>query len=91
MLATCNAAVEFWLPSALVIDLRVTTYDWGDEMGLIFNAGASRWVDDTPFPKAMVISDLNREGLKSLVRDEMGVKPESLLFESVEDAIGARD
>lgn len=40
-----------------------------------------------PFPVAALVSDRNRKGLTSLVRDEMDAQPELLLFESFEAAV----
>ena len=38
------------------------------------------------FPLAAIVSDLNREGFASLVKDEMGGVPETFLFETLDDA-----
>jgi len=42
-------------------------------------------------PVAVIRSDLNREGLTSLVRDEMDENPQEWLHESLEDAVTAID
>jgi len=39
------------------------------------------------FPTACIVSDLNRAGLTSLVKQEMGMSPDELLFQSVEAAV----
>ena len=43
------------------------------------------------FPVAVVVSDLNRKGLTSLVVQEMGADPRRWLFESIEEAALAVD
>ncbi len=43
------------------------------------------------FPRACVVSDLNREGLTSLVRLEMRKNPAELLFETLEEALTSVD
>lgn len=43
------------------------------------------------FPLALVTSYLCRDGLTSLVRDEMRMDPAALLFDSLDDAAEALD
>ena len=43
------------------------------------------------FPTAVIVSELNRTGMTSLVKDEMGKSPDDLLFETLEDALAAVD
>jgi hypothetical protein len=42
-------------------------------------------------PLAVVASDANREGLLSLVDDEMDLKPADILYDSIADAARALD
>jgi hypothetical protein len=83
MRAMVAAGVFAWSPQAVVLDLRGLVYEWGDNMAQVL-AG-----DD--LPRAVVVSDLNREGLMSLVEQEMFAKPEDWLFESIEEAVAAVD
>ena len=46
---------------------------------------------DGSLPLAIVVSDLNREGLTSLVKEELLEDPKHWLFESLEDALNAVD
>ena len=86
MTAIIMAALAGWEPSGLVIDLRQMKYEWGDLIVKAIDAGANRYIN-APFPTAIVISDLNREGLTSLVSDEMDEEPSKWLFESLETAM----
>jgi hypothetical protein len=43
------------------------------------------------FPLAVVVSEINRTGLTSLVRQELSKDPNDLLFENLEDALTAVD
>lgn len=42
--------------------------------------------EEVDFPIAAIVSDLNRDGLASLVKEEMRSNPEALLFETMDDA-----
>ncbi len=86
MSAIIKAGLEAWSTSALILDFRTLRYEWGDMMGLVFSASAGRYID-VPFPLAVVISDLNREGLISLVEHELTGPPFQGLCESLEDAL----
>jgi hypothetical protein len=102
--AIVMAGLEAWGPWALILDLRALAYSWGDRMQNVLGA-AQRWYEPlralrrafggeavgNDFPLAVVVSDLNREGLISLVRDEMHLDPGALLFESVDEAAAALD
>ena len=46
---------------------------------------------DADLPLAVITSDLNVTGLSSLVTDELGIDPASILFESIETAIAFLD
>ena len=98
------AGLEAWEPFAVVLDLRGLEYSWGDMMSNVLGT-ASRWYEPyypiraafggekTPreFPMAVVTSDLNREGLESLLRDYMQRDPDRVLYRSFEDAVRSVD
>jgi hypothetical protein len=86
MTAIIKAALAAWKPLGLVIDLSQMQYEWGDLIAKAIDAGAGHYID-RPFPTTIVVSDLNREGLTSLIREEMGGNPKEWLFESLEAAI----
>jgi hypothetical protein len=102
--AVIMAGLEAWKPTTLILDLRELTYAWGDEMVNVLGA-ADHWYqavyplqaafggENTPkhFPLAVVVSDANRDGLRSLVSDYMNKDPSLLLFESLEKAARALD
>lgn len=71
---------------ALVLDLQEMSYEWGDQMVRPLGAGQGHYVD-ADLPTAVVVSDLNREGLTSLVRDEMLADPSEWLFDTLEEAL----
>jgi hypothetical protein len=84
--AMIAAGVAAWQPMGVVLDLRGLRYAWGDEMARTL-AGAGIHED----PPAVVVSDLNREGLTSLVKEELGGRPEKWLYESLDDALAVVD
>lgn len=84
--AMARAALCMIQPSALVFDFREFEYEWGDMMAATLGAGDQQYVD-SEFPTAVVVSDLCRKGLTSLVSDEMFAKPDDWLFESLESAV----
>lgn len=88
MAAMTQAGLTAFEPLALVLDMRGLSYEWGDMMGHVLAAGSDQYVD-APFPTAVVVSDRCREGLTSLVQDEMDEEPEEWLFESLELACQA--
>src|SRR4051794_17767586 len=73
MAAIVAAGLQAWKPSGLVLDLRGLSYSWGDMMTVPFCVQPDLRVRDEkiPFPTVAIVSDLNRRGLTSLVRDEM--------------------
>ena len=83
MRAMIAAAIAAWDPSALVLDLTWLKYDWGDEMGRVLGT--------IGLPTTVVVSMLNREGLTSLVQDELFAEPRDWLFDSLSGAIAACD
>lgn len=91
MAAMTKAGLEAFSPSILIFDFRQLRYEWGDQMLRVLAAGDGQFIDQ-PFPTAVVVSDLCREGLSSLVRDEMfGEKVEDWLFDSLSDAVQVVD
>jgi hypothetical protein len=84
LLAANMVAVE---PYAVILDLKDLKYEWGDGMARVLN-DASRHPDEPTetIPVAVVTSPLNREGLMSLLVDEMSERPEDWLFNSLEVA-----
>jgi hypothetical protein len=88
MEAIIKAALTAFEPLGLIIDLREMQYEWGDLIVRAFGAGDSQYVN-APFPTVAIMSDLNREGLTSLVLEEIGEEPSELLYESLEEAMPA--
>jgi len=88
MTAIIKAALAAWDSVALILDLRAMMYEWGDLIGSAVFAGADRYFD-APFPTSIVISDRNREGMTSFMRDEVGQDPQKWLFDSLEEALRA--
>lgn len=88
MNASIMAGLEAWESSGLILDFQKLEYDWGKNMEYTLSLGNKwdYWSDNETYPIAIVISDLNREGLTSLVSDEMLANPEKWLFESIEKA-----
>lgn len=85
-----HAARHAWFPASIVLDFRDLSYRWGDEMSDVLSVG-SQPLFLPSLPTAVVISDLNREGLTSLVAQEMELPPTEWLFETVEAAVTAVD
>lgn len=91
------AGAELWRPSAIILDLRELHYVWGDTMAYLFqnpypppSSEAQKilgggWV----CPVLAIVSDACREGLTSLVQQEMLKDPSKLLFNSLEEAAAA--
>lgn len=102
--AMIMAGLEAWQPWAAILDLRRFGYQWGDEMENVLNA-ANRWYEPVypirgifagehlpkRFPLAVVISDLNREGLTTLVKQRMQIERPSIFYESIDEAASALD
>lgn len=79
MLGMIAAGIAAWSPMTLVLDLRKLKYAWGDEMVQVLGS--------SDVPTTVVTSDLNRNGLTSLVEQEMFAKASDWLFESLADAV----
>jgi len=88
MAAIIKAGLEAWGHSALIIDLRMMSYVWGDMIGQALTAGHGRYINAV-FPTGVIVSDRNREGLTSFVRQELDEDPAKWLFESLADALRA--
>ena len=88
MTAIVSAALAAWEPIALIIDLRKMKYEWGDEIDKALCAGDNIFIDGS-FPTAIVVSELNREGLTSLLQDEMQQDPNEWLFDSIDHALAS--
>jgi hypothetical protein len=83
-----RAALGLICPTSLVFDFRDFEYEWGDGMARTLSAGEDLYVDDD-LPVAVVVSDLCRNGLTSLIRDELFSDPGAWLFDSLESALAA--
>lgn len=79
MEAVSTLARGLWPARNRVVDLRRLSYQWGDWISSAL--GGDR--------VAIVVSDLCREGLTSLVKQEMGRNPSETLFDSLEQAFQA--
>lgn len=88
MTAMVRAGYEGFPPDALVIDCSDLKYEWGDEMTGVLCVGQDYYVN-AEFPTTVVVSDRCRDGLTSLVRDELDKDPKQWLFESLREAIDA--
>jgi len=90
MAAMVRAGLAAFRSLALVLDMRELKYEWGDLMPRVLLAGQDQYVD-APFPTAVISSDKNREGLASLIRDEMDEKPGHWLFKDLDAALAYLD
>ena len=76
------------IPDAIILDFSNLKYEWGDEMAdVLFYCSNHPIETRVRIPVAVVTSELNREGLTSLVRDEMRQTANDWLTNSLEDAI----
>lgn len=89
MSAIIAAGIEAWEPEAIVLDLQNLAYQWGDLMGKPLSMHQCHGDSDSPLRTAVVVSDLNRNGLTSLLRDELFLHPSEIFFESLEEALTA--
>ena len=89
-------------PDALVYDFQTMEYSWGDNLTeTLYYHPDARIVDEDivhrepleadsiHFPVVYAVSDLNRVGLTSLLRDEMDIDPSLYLFETMDEAVSA--
>lgn len=100
MAALAMAGVEAWFAPAVIFDLRELRYEWGDELTRLFSVKPQTFHpeyvlyqtlsptrDSYQYPVAIVVSDLNRKGLTSLVAQELRKRPEDFLFDTLESAV----
>lgn len=80
------AALLSWDSQGIIIDLRDMKYMWGDMLQSVFYVADSITKD---IPTVVLVSDLNREGINSLLKKEMFEDPSKWLYESTEEAIKA--
>ncbi len=77
-------------PDAVILDFTNLKYDWGDEMaGVLFYCSNHPIETGLKIPVAVVTSDLNLDGLTSLVRDEMLECTTDWLFADLNAAISS--
>lgn len=70
-------------PAGLILDLRELEYWWGDQMAQTL---ALVHVDAPTVKVVAIVSDLNRQGMTSLVRDELFCDPSRWLADGEEQA-----
>ncbi len=76
------------VPDAIILDFSNLKYEWGDEMADVLFYCSNHPIEACQrIPVVVITSELNREGLTSLVRDEMRETPDDWLTNSLEDAI----
>ena len=84
-MAANMVAVE---PDAVILDLTALKYEWGDEMaGVLFYCSNHPINTGLKIPVAVITSELNCEGLTSLVVDEMRECPGDWLFADLNAAV----
>jgi len=87
LMAANMVAIESY---AVILDLTQLKYEWGDEMaGVLFYCSNHPIETGLKIPVAVITSELNAEGLTSLVRDEMHERPEDWLFADLDAAIAS--
>ena len=90
MEAMVKAGLAAFRSLALVLDMRGLKYEWGDLMPRVLLGGQRQYVDGA-FPTAVIASDANREGLTSLIRQEMDEDPAGWLFDDLDAALARLD
>lgn len=88
--AMIRAGIAAFDSVGVILDLREMAYEWGDMMLCPFAAGSNYYVD-SDLPIVAVISDINREGLTSLMIDEANIEPCTVLFDSMDAALARLD
>ncbi|MCG6157507.1 hypothetical protein [Rubinisphaera margarita] len=88
--AMVRAGIAAFDSVGVILDLREMGYEWGDMMLCPFAAG-SRYYVDSDLPVVAVVSDRNRKGLKSLMADEAGIDPTTVLFDTMDAALAHLD
>lgn len=85
LMAANMVAIE---PDAVILDFRELKYEWGDEMaGILFYCSNHPIETGEKIPVAVITSQLNLDGLTSLVTDEMDERLEDWLFTDFDSAI----
>lgn len=85
LMAANMVAIE---SAAVILDFTKLKYEWGDEMaGVLFYCSNHPLETGLKIPVAVITSELNSEGLTSLVRDEMHERPEDWLYADLDAAI----
>lgn len=86
MRGVITAALVSWDSQGIILNLRDMKYSWGDMLQSVFYVADSISKD---FPISIIVSDLNREGIISLLKKEMFEDPSKWIYVSLEDAINA--
>jgi hypothetical protein len=71
-------------PAGVILDFRELEYSWGDEMGRTLSITDPSTGGQMPL--VIVVSDLNRAGMTSLLRDELSLEPAEFLVSSEDEA-----
>lgn len=98
-----SAALEAWPAHVLILDFRKLRYEWGDMLSNVLTqleprpASAEEEMLHQIFGPAgpirriqrgfVLVSDLCREGMTSLIRDECRKNPREWIAESLEEAL----
>ncbi len=86
MRAILRAALSAWQCDALIVDLRELAYVWGDMMSQVMTIGRAE--DPAhPLPVVVVLSDLCRPAILTLIRPIGPEAPPNALADSVEEGI----
>lgn len=85
LMAANMVAIE---PDAVILDFSKLKYEWGDQMaGVLFYCSNHPIETGVRIPVAVITSELNLEGLTSLVRDEMLESTDDWLFDDLTAAV----
>lgn len=77
--------ISAWQPLGVILDFTKLAYSWGDNMNEVLGATGAYYRMEYPYK--VVISDLNKEGLKSFIECEWDEDPKKILVESIENAL----
>jgi len=88
--AMVRAGIAAFDSVGVILDVREMGYEWGDMMLCPFAAG-HRYYVDLDLPIVAVVSDINREGLTSLMTDEANSDPATVLFDTMDAALAFLD
>lgn len=94
MAVIIEAALMAWGSSALVVDLRKLTYEWGDAIAWAVFRRKRGFIPSSAMkptlPTAVIVSEHNRERLTSLiVQFLLDKEPSKWLFDTLEEAMNA--